>query len=207
MLARGIDSLRTSAYNEVEIILAVDGDDLETIEQAKRLDCIYKIFPERLGYGRLHEYFNDIAHMSTGDWLMLWDDSATITTPGWDQKLYELPSNIMVASPNNHFGGMCCFPAVRRIAYEAVGSFSIGTPHVDSFWQCVGSEINRICAVDFYIHHDRPDITGVPWDQTFVESRQAIQTSSPQFYTEPNITNMRLAGERIMDALRARNWQ
>jgi hypothetical protein len=94
---------------------------------------------------------------------------------GWDTKILALPPRIIVADLQNHYSPhMCCFPAVRADAVEALGAFSLHTPHVDSVWQDIGRSLNAIHPVDAYVHHARADITGDHNDATWHEGRSGL---------------------------------
>lgn len=183
-LERGVNSLRNTASGEVQVIVGVDDDDPMTRNTALDLGCTVVETP-RLGYGRLYEYFNLMSDQAVGDWQVLWDDSSVMQTEGWDDMLYALPSNILVGDLQNHFSPhLCCFPAVRSNAVRSMGCFSLDTPHVDTVWEVIGRHLEAISPVAAYVHHDRPDITGVPADLTYVEGRAEHRSSDfhgPEF--------------------------
>lgn len=90
-LMASIDNILGTADDpgQVEILIAADSDDAETLALPSAWD--YKpervsmwCAPERFGYARLHEYFNFLAGEATGDWLMMWNDDAEMITRGWD---------------------------------------------------------------------------------------------------------------------------
>jgi hypothetical protein len=191
-----VESLRSTAAHPIEILVAVDPDDPTTKWTAISLGCVPVFATYRYGYGELYRYFNDMAEQSTGDWLVLWDDNSTIATPGWDNLLYELPPHILVGDFENHFSpSLCCFPAVRRNAVEAMGAYSLDTPHVDTVWEVIGRYLQAIAPIPAYIHHDRPDITGIPVDLTLEEGRQ--QHRSSDFHGPEFQGRLREAAERI----------
>jgi hypothetical protein len=197
-LERAVLSLRETARGPIEILVGLDDDDPFTKDVAVRNACVVVETP-RLGYGNLYQYFNLMAERSTGDWLVLWDDSSVMTTEGWDQMLYDLPDSILVGDLQNHFSpSLCAFPAVRRNAYEALGYYSPDTPHVDTVWEVIGKNLNAIAPVNAYVHHDRPDITGIPADTTFLEGRQHMR--SADFWGSAFQSELWAASERIRHA-------
>jgi hypothetical protein len=169
-----VATLRATAArpSEVEILVAYDPDDDATRDTACDLGAavVYQA-PERWGYHQLHRYFNELAARATGSWLLLWNDDAAMLTDGWDERLAELPSTVVVADLQTSLSPhLCCFPAVRRTAVEILGAFSAHTPHCDTYWQDMARALDAIAPVDVRVHHDRADITGGHNDQTRAEA-------------------------------------
>ena len=131
-----------SGTHNYEILLAVDRDDSETLAIIQEIrdflppNALKVIITEPKGYVRLHEYYNELAAISSGQLLALWNDDVVMLSHLWDlflaQELAEggrnpylmwLPQEIR-GGPG-HFeilsGG---FPIVHRDAYEAMGHFS-----------------------------------------------------------------------------------
>jgi hypothetical protein len=74
---------------DVEVLIAADPDDDGTLDLARdgQLPGQVRIWvaPERFGYKRINDYFNTLAEMAKGEWLMLWNDDAIMLTPRWDE--------------------------------------------------------------------------------------------------------------------------
>src|SRR3954471_7475372 len=88
-LVRSIGSLVTNSsdLHRVQMLVGWDDDDPDTAAAAREstaLDIITVRFPERFGYYQLHRYVNALAERANGDWLLLWNDDATLATLGWD---------------------------------------------------------------------------------------------------------------------------
>jgi hypothetical protein len=74
---------------DVEVLIAADPDDQATLD-LDRDDSFPEAAsiwtaPERFGYKRINEYFNALALLAAGEWLMLWNDDAIMLTPRWDE--------------------------------------------------------------------------------------------------------------------------
>ena len=179
-LRRSVASLRELADkpDAIEVVVAFDPDDEPTGAVAEDIGALTVRAPERYGYARLYEYYRAAAEMSTGDWLLNWNDDAFMTTAGWDSQIEGLPPHIMVADLHNAFSpDLCCFPAVRREAVDALGGFcTVDNPHMDTWWQEIGRRSNTIDAIPAHVHHDRRDITGGHDDATFREGRSGWRT-------------------------------
>ena len=87
---------------------------------------------------------------------MVWNDDATMTTPRWDDVIEALPPGVLVADITTPHSPLCCYPAVRREAVEALGRFSTDNPHVDTFWQDVGHATGTIARVPVYANLESP---------------------------------------------------
>jgi glycosyltransferase involved in cell wall biosynthesis len=195
-LSQTITHIKATATKDVEILVAVDPDDPETKAVAERRKCVVVEAPERFGYQGLYRYFNLMADQATGSWMVLWDDQSAIMTPAWNDMIEALPANIVVGDLQNHFSPqLCCFPAVRSDAVKALGCYSYETPHVDTFWETIGRRLGAIQPVPAYVHHERPDITGIAEDATHIESRAGMQVSN--FYSSEFQQRMFDAAERI----------
>ena len=155
LLARSVTSLRGTARSSFELLIAADDDDPSTASAAADLGAITLVM-ERAGYGRLHEYYGELAKASAGDWLLVWNDDAVMLTPGWDEVIEALPAKILIANIQTSHSPLCCLPAVRRGAVDALGKFSSGNPHVDTFWQDVGLITGTMLAVPVHASLDSP---------------------------------------------------
>jgi len=140
---------------------------------------------EPLGYARMHEYYNEMAARSTGDWLMLWNDDAIMKEPGWDEKIRNAGSGLTIV---NMTGQLNLFPVVHRSIYELLGHISLQT-HSDTWLQVVGRE----CLIEKYvpiaIKHERTEI------------RKEYEKTSPQFFQETNVQLMMEDVKKIMGEL------
>jgi hypothetical protein len=195
-LRASVASLFDTAEGPIEVVVAVDIDDTESLRVAREIGCVVVEFPERLGYGRLNEYFSACAEAASGEWVQQWDDCAIMQTPGWDTLIRELPEHILVGDLRNHFSpDLCCFPVVRRAAINALGRYCLDTPHVDTVWQDIGRSLGCIAPVAAYVHHDRPDITGIPVDATHSEGR--LQHRSAEFYQPAFQAELAAGAERV----------
>jgi hypothetical protein len=204
MLRRSVLSLREMAAVPAEILITADDDDPETITATSGLNAHVLVGP-RKGYARLHEYYGELARASKGDWLLVWSDDAVMTTAGWDTFIEALPEHVLVADLRSpHSPGLCCFPAVRRRAMDALGGFfSTANPHIDTFWQDVGRATGTIAAVGAYVHHDRPDLTGRAPDETYREVQAGYRTAD--YYGPEHQAQLAMAIAIISD--HSRGWR
>jgi glycosyltransferase involved in cell wall biosynthesis len=167
-----------------EILIAADPDDEPTLTMADHLGQFYFVYdlvrsfvmPERFGYVGLHEYYNRLANEARGDWLLLWNDDAVMTTPDWNGRIEQLGSEALVADLQHNLSPQfVCFPAMRRSMYDALGHFTGETPHVDSYIQDIARALGRVRPVEVWVDHERPDLTGRAPDATFLEGRAGLR--------------------------------
>lgn len=156
-LADSLESLqKTGIRGNYEVLLAVDPDDLTDYELFD-VDQVIR-FGERPGYGRLHEYYNELARSARGEWLMLWNDDCVMTTDRWDQ-IIEAESPALVLAPHSHHDPLITLPIIPRAWTIACGHYA-ELLHVDSWWQDLGHLLGAVEWIDIVIDHQRFDKPG-----------------------------------------------
>lgn len=160
-LNRSLASLYEHADGgELEVLLAVDPDDPTDYGE---YGCVLR-FRHRHGYPRLHVYYNALATVAKGDWLLLWNDDCLMTTQGWN-RIVEAHGDVII-SPDTVHNPLCTFPIVPRRFVETLGHFSLNA-HCDTWWQEIGEELGILMWPGIWIDHDRADITGHNHDEVF----------------------------------------
>lgn len=194
----------------IEILVAADPDDNKTSTYASRLPrTACWVAPQRYGYGGLHHYFNGLANLALSNyprgvgpgWFLLWNDDARMLTGGWDSVLLTEPHETVVADlwVDKHSPDLCTFPAVRRWAVAAIGSFSPITCHCDTWWQDIGRALGAIRPVPIKVDHQRYDLTGQHNDEIYREGQ--AQYRSAEFYGEMVQARLREATQTIREAM------
>jgi len=177
---------------KIEVLIALDPDDRsapQTREVIRELgvNTMTITVRQRMGYHRLNEYFDLLAKQALGDWLLLWNDDAVMTTHGWDLGITRLGPEVVVADLwcPPHSPSLCTFPAVRKWAVDELGHFSRHTPHCDTYWQDMARSIpgGIVHVMEAVVRHDRHDISGRPLDLTRLEALQGYRQS--EFYSAP----------------------
>lgn len=197
--------LTAASPNSLEIAVALDEDDptyVESVEAARgdQVGCHTTVvtFGTRHGYRQLNEYFNHLAKVSAGRWLMLWNDDARMQSAGWDDTVTGLAARTWVAEPRApYYPDLLTFPIVRRELVRLVGGFSPHTPHCDTYWQQIGRGLDISHPVDIDIEHLRWDLSGRPeyLDATFLEGQAGWQSGA--FYS-PEIQDKIAADQRTI---------
>ena len=157
-------------------VVALDPDDPDRSESLHAvLDVtdheVIWTAPERYGYAGLHRYYNQLAAMATGDWLMVWNDDARMLTPSWDAVIGWQPPAVLWPQAN-HSPHACTFPVWPRAWSTATGHVSL-SPHCDTWMQRTGEQ-TAMLRIPVSVLHDRYDVTGSHGDQTYAEGRALL---------------------------------
>jgi len=175
-LAKSAETLTALAADPsmIEILVAVDPDDEATAQAASFIPARVKVWraPQRYGYARLHEYYNALARMACGRWLLIWNDDARMLTQGWDAVIAAQQPGVLW-SQANHCGGGNLFPAWPREWTQALGHVSL-SPHCDMWIQHIGQGLGCQRRIPVEVFHDRKDVTGGHDDATYAEGRGLI---------------------------------
>ncbi len=198
-LARSIRSLleKATVPGRVHILVGFDVDDPTTGRTALGCGAHPVQFEHRHGYHQLHRYVNRLAEHATGDWLLLWNDDATMTTEGWDSAIIahdETVPLVLSLSSTGYGHRLCCFPAISRALHERLGHLSC-SPHIDTWIQDLGRATGCLRDIQVHVHHDRHDLTGGHDDQTRAEALAGYRTD--EFYGPVMQSLLRADIERI----------
>lgn len=199
-LIDSIGSLRVMADDAptVEVLVAADPDDPDTVKASLKARARCWVAPERYGYHRLHEYVNELARQAAGEWLLLWNDDARMLTQGWDTRAREgRPGVLWPAHNGSPF--LNVFPIVHTTLVEAWGHFSL-SPHCDSWVQDVADAAGAHHRIDVEVRHDRFDLTGGHDDITYREAQAGYRTAD---YHSPEMAELR---QRDIETLRTK-WE
>lgn len=185
-------SIESLGKGDFEILVYLDHDDPEFYNY--RLKGCRVSAGGRHGYGGLHNYYNLLSAQSSGDWLMLWNDDATMETKNWVDIISKYDHTIpQVLNPWNESGDNL-FPLISRKWYEIVGHYS-RSPHADSWVQQIGQRLNlQVYVPGIRITHLGEEMH----DQTHNEVRQIVRQTSA--------IHRNMEKERIEDADKIRRW-
>ena len=175
-LRRLLDSVKAATRNldEVEVILVVDEDDLETAQfeyegvSAKRV-----LVPASFGMGELNMSGYRAA---TGRYLMLLNDDVILRTRGWDERVLaefqSYPDRMVLVHVNDLVfrDTLCIFPIVTRefcllaggICPEAYLRYRIDD-HIQGIFELLGvlGRTRRIFLADVVFEHTNIEAGGV----------------------------------------------
>ena len=188
-LLTSIQSLLSTASHpeQIEILLAMDRDDAASIQYVHENIAdrwpnnihIYQMEP--MGYSRLNIYYNTLAGLAWGHWLMIWNDDAIMNTTGWDDLVEQQvnhPMPLLRIPCANFEHPFALFPIVKKEWFNVCRTLSYYA-HVDRFIYNVANNLGKNVIVDLpaTITHDRADITGNNQDETFANSFRGHDTN------------------------------
>lgn len=177
-LKRSIKSLLDNAddITKVEILFAFDSDDQKSYKYAEK-----SVFPlidsaggtysaiefAPIGYTRLNEYVNAMAHQSTGDWMMFWNDDAIMQTQSWDSIIQSYTGRFVLQAVDTHNKHpYSIFPIVPREWLQVIGTLS--THQLSDAWLSqIGWMLDIVKRIPVVVEHDRFDLTGNNEDATY----------------------------------------
>lgn len=183
-LADSIWSARRTATDEsrIKAVVVADPDDMETVSVACDLRVRCMVAPQRFGYAGLHEYYNLAASAAEPGWLMVWNDDASMLTPGWDEVVASQPPGVLWPEHNDRNHDHCNLFPIWPSTWSAATGRVAADIHVDSWLQEIGQALGRQWRVPLQVWHHRADVTGDHEDQTWLDSQDQRQHSG-EFYT------------------------
>jgi len=123
-LIRSFQENMSSPDAEVEMIVAVDYDDRETLRFCSDIKIvkIHRVSPGR----SIVEYFNDLHLISKGTHFLLLNDDCELMTPGFDVEACKVPQGwygkTICHSADPFYSGLYAeFPVLTKSGVEAVG--------------------------------------------------------------------------------------
>lgn len=175
LLRKCLDSIGSTSENldQVEVLVAVDMDDnltWEFIRQNKFSFVKFVGVNRSLNFSR--DYYNHLAKMSTGKWIIACNDDGTFLTPHWDMISKKVLDEYIGDGPNlvhgwiqdnlgrfraKGHGEYCCFPLIGRDGFDAMGGCvfpdRIPTWGADIWIKKLYDNVDRVVHLPFTIDH------------------------------------------------------
>jgi hypothetical protein len=181
LLEKSIRSLVDHADNvqKLQFLLAFDDDDTQSydffhqkilpwcVESKIAIDSYQT---QRLGYAKLHEYYNFLAEESVSDWLLLWNDDSVMESDHWDSEIVSYTGQFkLLAFRSNHDHPYAIFPVIPKDWYHVCGHLSLHG-QTDAWISQVGYALDLYQPIQSYVSHNRADIVEeAEEDNTFLE--------------------------------------
>ena len=159
-LLKTLDSIIDKCKNieNIEILIKIDDDDLETInglESYDKKEFIKIIVSDKKGgYSSLDEFYNELYENTIGEFVFFMNDDATIMTENWDE-LIEPFKGQFVCLHNNQtypFGMVSLFPVVSKKILDVIGH-ATKSVFYDGYLLSVLDGLNLFKNIDLSIHH------------------------------------------------------
>lgn len=195
----------------IEVLLGIDNDDTVGFDAAntqvrpylQNLGVPIKIFMfEPMGYHRLHEYLNELALQSKGDWMFFWNDDAVMSTQGWDTQIRNKTGEfklLSVITHNEH--PYSIFPIIPRQWHTILGYLSQHSLN-DAWVSHIAYYLDIFERIPVWVEHDRHDLTGNNNDDTY--QRRKVLEGNP---ADPeDFNNETIFRRRLDDAAKIATW-
>jgi hypothetical protein len=175
---------------DLEVLVRGDDDDRASVRPsaAAYFGSASLSFGARLGYARMHDYYNELAARARGRLLFVWNDDTEMLTPRWDEMLLAAATTPLVQFMRVEHKGVAdtTFPVVDRRIFEAVGRLA-NHCYVDTWLDRVSAAAGvQHLRNDIVFRHHRLS------DQTAQDNRDAISQEHARWFA--------LDDERAADA-------
>ena len=200
-LMDAVKSLQDRAHRpeQIEIIVRLEEEDPDLVKtQAMLLNVVHRsklkmiTGPRGGGFADVGDMYNKMASISTGDWLLVFNDDCVMMTNDWDSLLSEfeptvlkpdwLLSNSDYCIIKNQKGRGNPFPIISRKLYKLMGRLSANTPHLDSYLERIAGPLGiEVQWLGIWIKHLRP----VMKDETRQASAATYPVTGPLFWRPP----------------------
>lgn len=181
MAMTSIESVLSLAKDpsSIEIVVAYDEDDQESHELFHsdawkdlilRYGAQQRVFQTpRWGYGALHNYYNLMCKETTSDWLLAWNDDASMLTQNWDQHVRDAGDFMgLLHMECTTYPNLTLFPLFPRAWVNFFGE-ATACNHIDSWILDICKVAGAIKDINVEVYHDRFSETGNNNDQTYQE--------------------------------------
>jgi hypothetical protein len=180
MLSDSINSLieHADSPEKLEWLLAFDRDDIDSFsyfnnnilpgiqETGAKYKCLAY---DPLGYGRLHDYLNNLAKHATANWFVFWNDDAVMIDDHWDTEITSRGDKFCIQAFNTHnMHPYSIFPIVPRAWYDELGHLSVH-PLNDAYISQIAWMLDIMERIDIKVEHRRFDLTGENRDKTYAD--------------------------------------
>jgi len=217
-LKSSIQSLISRAEHpqSISFSIAIDDDDSATRDYLLDdinpwLDSLGITYLEmefgRVGYGRLHEYYNALAANSPSDWLIFWNDDAVMVSPHWDSTIRQYDGQFLCLAFDTHNAHPYSIWPIIPTEWVRY----LGTASNHHMYDAVISQIAYLLDImqrtDIKADHLRFDFTGEEPDETYLE--RTIFEGNPQDHRDVNhVDNIQwrsVMAEKLALLLRKKN--
>lgn len=215
LVSVSITSLISNAADpsRIEVLIAIDdddeisqkffdGEDWSAITSEFSTTQFHVHQTPRYGYLGLFRYVNFLGAESTGDYVMFWNDDATMLTQDWD---LEIDRNneyfgLLRMPCTNHKHPFALFPIIPRKWIDLFGCISL-VNHSDWWIYNVCRPINRVKDINVEVFHNRADITGDNNDAVFKSNSYALDGRNPNHLDDYSHPQRRLDRENWTNML------
>ena len=182
-----LSSLYATAYDvsNIEVFITIDSDDYESKEFLENTNLENLKVRSIDRPSNLHVSINEMAKLSTGDFLFVLNDDIIFRTYHWDKKIIDSydPSQILYIGTNDNSVDKTkarrysSFPILTRASYEALGFFMSekfvshgGDVHLWRIFDSLGLVRHSQVFLDHVLHKDSQSIEYMRQEETAQEA-------------------------------------
>lgn len=201
-LDKALKTLHDNAHapESIEYLLRTDGDmPAATSKIAFKHALLREFRGPRLGYGRMHDYYNGLASRSTGKLLLLWNDDTEMLTKDWDKLALE--------------GIEEKRPQVQFIKRDINSTVDTTLPFIDHRLFDLLGHLSKHCAVDEWLGQVGKQVEGMLkprmdivfthhrfTDQLSYENQAVAVPECDRFFKDPELIAARKAdADKVRD--------
>ena len=218
-LSNVLNSIYNTCYdvNNFEILLAIDNDDLESINFAKEFISTHpntKLFIfQRQRYKGMHVYQNTLIKHASGEFIWTINDDTEFQSSDWDLILQEYSNQFKIINPltpslyhyvrNTETPGYCwvTFPIIPKKWIDITGRLSTNAASDSWVSEVVyHAQVPYINEDRIIIEHYRFDETGCNEDETYHQRSEDVHIVKLDFNSQDQID------ERIKDIELIKNY-
>lgn len=159
-LRRMVESARSTAIGDIEIIAYVDDDDPLTVATCDELAVKRHVAPR---IGNITDCWNRIIYLATGDIFMQGNDDIVFRTKGWnvivEREIEKFDDRIVMvhgSDEGQHFDRFGAHPFVHRRWYDVLGYFTppyFSSDYGDTWINCLADAVKRRRYVPIVVEH------------------------------------------------------
>jgi len=159
---------KVSDINNIEILLRMDDDDVDSISVLKNtfneyMGSLIKIVigDRGRGYFDLPKFYYELSEISIGEWLFIYNDDIIMDTENFDLLLIEHCDKKIIlqtigengSSHGGIIGGNWFFPIIHRDIIKNLGHYTIDTPYIDGWIRVIGEKLNLHKIIQVNLQH------------------------------------------------------
>lgn len=170
---QAIESVLDTAIDHemLEVIVRLDDDDVESIQAIKPIDRVTWIVGDREdGYASMARFWNEMARLACGAWLLPFNDDARMLKEGWDLALdqfdFTKPCRVAPIDNTRSRDLWIAFPILPRAIYHKWG-YITQYCGIDTWNHHALKDFPVYKCNEIEIQHRRPDLAG--WEGQHVE--------------------------------------
>jgi hypothetical protein len=202
---------RAKNPERIQFIFGFDDDDFVGLEHFEgviqpflddhAVDYEAQVFTS-MGYEGLNRYYNHLSKSADADWLFVWNDDATMETPGWDTVVTSYTGQFKLLKVHTHNEHpYSIFPIVPRKWFDTLGLLS-RHQMIDAEISQNAYMIDVMEIVDIEVKHDQSELTGQQDDTSRRKNRFEGNPQDPKDFHYVLTARQRIADCKTLNEVK-----